>query len=207
MRDEWAFPESLSVSPSPGGGGSIANEMSGRGGVGHWYGIHPTPLRIVLRAMLAISRASFARLGPLFGAPMRILCPSISNEIELLSACAHARVACLEAETWMAGQRRAEATPFFERLCAATTTGVGEWPRVDKNSDFDRSAKTRRERWRRQTRRRCTRSERSSCRRKDEGSSTSPELTSLLAVFVQQGSNAFFGKKVRLAVYAPHNRG
>jgi hypothetical protein len=26
-------------------------------------------------------------------------------------------------------------------------------------------------------------------------------------VFVQQGSNAFFGKKVRLAVYAPHNRG
>jgi hypothetical protein len=32
-------------------------------------------------------------------------------------------------------------------------------------------------------------------------------LTSLLAVFAKQGSNAVFGKKVRLAVYAPHNRG
>jgi hypothetical protein len=32
-------------------------------------------------------------------------------------------------------------------------------------------------------------------------------LTSLLAVFLEQGNNAFFGKKVRLAVYAPHNRG
>jgi hypothetical protein len=26
-------------------------------------------------------------------------------------------------------------------------------------------------------------------------------------VFAKQGSNAVFGKKVRLAVYAPHNRG
>src|ERR1700756_1638955 len=33
----------------------------------------------------------------------------------------HPRLSCQPSETWMAGHRRAEATPFFERLCPAMT--------------------------------------------------------------------------------------
>jgi len=114
-------------------------------------------------AVRAFHREHGVEFLPLFGASIRILRPSISNEIELLRSL-RARFSCLRRQRrgWP-GHRRAEGTPFFERLCPAMTNGVGELPRVDINSDFDRSVKTRRARWRRQTRRQYTRSIRSSC--------------------------------------------